>query len=125
MFAPFQRAHPLHLLGNDSAVRRRTTAECTQGTSLSAQTVAVRIRSSGSRRTKSSQTCSLDWADIAQQMLDLQMTLQIDARCTARKVNSNLTAGIPAAYHPLTEDGLGAAGAMQGLRLARRRCGSD
>jgi hypothetical protein len=107
-FAPYQRAHLSHLLGSGSAAGRcRTAAECTLGTSLNAQTAAGRTRSWASRRQSSWRTCSLDRAGIAQQTLDLQTTLQTEVRYTARKVSSNLAAGIPAAYHPWTVDGLG------------------
>ena len=122
MFAPYQRAHPVHLAGSGLADRRRKTAECTRETSLTAPTAAGRNSSLVSRTTRSLRTCSLRLLGTAQQMLDLQR-LQTDVRCTARKVSSNLTAGIPAAYHPLTVDGLGVC-ATRVSRLATNRYGS-
>ena len=117
MFAPYPRAHLSHLLGSDSAAGRCTTAaECTPGTSRSAQTAADRSLSSASQRRRSWRTCSLERAGTAQQTLDLQMTLQTGARYTSRTESSNLTAGIPAAYHPWTGDGL-VGGATQGSHL--------
>ena len=120
MFAPYQRARSLHWLDSDAAGRRRMTVGCTLGRSRSAQTAAGRTLSSASQKTRSSTTCSPGPAGTAQQMLDLQVNLQTDVPCTARMVSSNLTAGIPAAYHPWTVDGL-VGGAMQGSRLTRRR----
>jgi hypothetical protein len=114
MFAPYPRAHLSHLLGSDSAADRcMTAAECSLETSPNAPTGAGRSRSWASQRRRSWRLCSLDRVGTAPQTLDLLTSLQTDVRCTARKVNSNLTAGIPAAYHPWTVDGL-AEGATKG-----------
>ncbi len=65
-------------------------------------------------------TCSPGQAGIAQQTLDLQVTVQTGSRCMARTENSNLTAYTPAADHPLIVDGL-LASVLIVSRLARRR----
>lgn len=120
MFAPYPRARRGHRMSSGLAGRPRTSAGCTLGTIQSVPTVAGRTRSLASRMRRSSTACSLVQVCIAQQMLDLQMNLQTDARCTARKVSANLAASIRPVYHPLTWDGRRADG-MQGSRLARRR----
>ena len=70
-----------------------------------------------------SRACSLGWAGIAQQKIDLQMNLQTGVRCMARMVSSNLTAGTRTVYHPLTGDDLdvGLVCAMLGSHLEMLR----
>ena len=118
-FAPSQRAQLSHWLGS-VAVVRLSIFGCTLETSLSAQiAVADRTLSSALRTKRSSETCSPGPAGIAQQTLDLQMTVQTDARGIARVECSNLTAYTPAVYHPYAVVDL-VGGAMPGSRLARR-----
>lgn len=111
MFAPYRSV--ARLQGIVPAVGRpRKSVVCTPENCLNALIAASRSSSLESPTRSSWRTCSLGVAGIAQQMLDLQMTLQTDVRCKTRMVNPNLTAGSSAVYHPLTvEDGLGA-GAM-------------
>lgn len=113
MFAPY-------LLGScDFACRLGTIAQCTLERTQSVPIAVDCSRSLASRWTRSSTTCSLGRCDTAQQTLDLQMTLQTDARCRARMVSSNLAVGNLAVYHPLTAGDL-VAGAMQGSRSTKR-----
>lgn len=51
------------------------------------------------------------------------MNLQTGVRCRARKVSSNLTAGIPAALRPLTGDFLVEGDSLK-LSLTKRRADS-
>lgn len=104
MFAPYCSAR---LQGIDSAGGcPRKSAECTRGSFLSAPIEAVRSSSLAWPKTRSLRACSLaGLAGIAQQMVDLQLNLQTDGRCMARTESSNLTADIPAVYHPLTVEG--------------------
>jgi hypothetical protein len=70
------------------------------------------------------QACSLGWAGIAQQTLDLQRSLQTGARGMASRMeSSNLTAGTRTVYHPLTGDDLDVdlGGAMLGSHLEMLR----
>jgi hypothetical protein len=108
MFAPCLDDRLVRQAGSAAVDRRRMNAECTLGTTLIAPSVEDhRTSNLVSQKTRSSKTCSLDRPGTAQQMLDLQKVLQTVVRCSARMVSSNLTAGTPAVYHPLTAVGLG------------------
>jgi len=96
---------------------RRRDAGCIQERNQSGQSAAIRSSTRGWPKKRSWRTCNPDRrAGTAQQTIDLQMRPQRGVRYGTRMVSSNLTAGIRAASHPLTEDEVWDAVAMPGSR---------
>lgn len=121
MFAPYRRDHCAQWARNGFVGCLRRSVGCILGTIQSAPTEGARSLSWVSRRRKRSRACSLGRECIAQQTLDLQVSLQNAVRCTARMVSSDLTARICSRpWAGPVGAGLGASG-MQGWRLVRRR----